>query len=209
MSGIERWIGVVTGVLAIVGVIYIAGVTQAQMETQIADLVKEVDRLRDQGGIKGDTGPPGPAGEKGEPGPAGPEGPPGPAGVAPEGAVLIFDLANGCPTDWAQLADADSRMIIGATSGTETVMNKGLTQYKYRAHEGGEEEVTLTVDTMPKHNHDLHFNNNYLRGGTTHSAIYPIDAASPPSGVPTAPAGEGRPHNNMPPYIALYFCKKD
>ena len=227
MQGIEKWIGVVTGGLAIVGVIYIAGVTQARMETQIADLKEEVDRLRDQGGIKGDTGPPG---EKGDPGPRGllgPQGPVGPKGtpgVAPSGAVVAFDLPNSCPGGWSQMQDLDGRVIVGAQAVRTAA-------FGYRAI-GGEEEHTLTVDEMPSHMHDvgsltIEGNSNYIHRageGITVLAGLPYKFglfSSPETGVANfgshthpivgevAPTGGVSAHNNMPPYIALYFCKKD
>ena len=220
MQGIEKWIGVVTGVLAIVGVIYIAGVTQARMETQIADLVKEVDRLRDQGGIKGDTGPPG---EKGDPGPrglVGPQGPVGPKGtpgVAPSGAVVAFDLPNSCPGGWSQMQDLDGRVIVGAQAVRTAA-------FGYRAI-GGEEKVTLTVAQMPKHQHmnSRRYAMLFANGDET------IDLSSLPvrkidkqarkytdmrqsdknEYYNTKFMGDGKQHNNMSPYLALYFCKKD
>ena len=40
--------------------------------------------------------------------------------------------------------------------------------------------------------------------------IHPTKVSAPkPRNLVTNGMGASEPHNNMPPYIALYFCKKD
>ena len=97
----------------------------------------------------------------------------------------------------------------------------------YRAESsGGELEVTLTVEQMPSHRHRISTNNKTsgihdgLGGGSyPDRGDYGIlrnfaDIRNKPSWdtvLPNVlePTGGSRPHPNMPPYIALYFCKKN
>lgn len=100
---------------------------------------------------------------------------------------------------------------------------------------GGEKEVTLTVAQIPNHNHDIgnHTHNieryyystsgssNYtMTSAGTATVIYgrynesswnvlPNTRAGSISGETiTSSVGEGKSHNNMPPYYALCFIMK-
>lgn len=152
--------------------------------------------------LKGDTG---------NQGKAGPEGPPGPMGLV-EGfanAVVAFDQ-NGCPDGWVQFTDAAGRAIIGAGNGTPSGGTPTpQTSRTYREH-GGEEAVTLTEAHIPNHYHNVPFvpEVSNLSGNS-----YPVmsslkHSATARSHVATGSYGASGAHNNMPPYIALYFCKK-
>lgn len=70
---------------------------------------------------------------------------------------------------------------------------------------GGEATHTLTVDEMPAHNHKLKTKTQSAASGTALSRI-----ASDGTGVDTVieTTGGGQPHNNMPPYIAVYMWKR-
>lgn len=89
-------------------------------------------------------------------------------------------------------------------------------------HVGGSETHKLEKPEMPKHNHavgwsssdalhtitlnntrgdvagDLQFRLTYQREGGQAGRFLMSDFQ-----------GQGRPHNNMPPFVALHFCKKD
>ena len=73
---------------------------------------------------------------------------------------------------------------------------------------GGEAEHTLTVDEMPKHNHDFQasysdiatgseVNGKILAGGDSNQWLWNF--------AKTNDSGWNAPHNNMPPYLAVYM----
>ena len=126
------------------------------------------------------------------------------AGV-PSGAVAAFDLVKGCPSGWSEFKLAAGRFILGVGAGNEDENGDFLTR-RGISEAGGEEEVTLTKEQMPRHGHGMVGelpSREFITGKT-------------PDTVPTSTPGselwlegEDQPHNNMPPYIALYFCKKN
>lgn len=119
-----------------------------------------------------------------------------------EGAVVAFDRSDACPDGWARFQAADGRFIIGVDGDKYRLpYEAGKPVYQL----DGEERVTLTVGEMPVHAHNLRYGagqslaagpNQYLLGQGGHHAQ-------------SHDAGSGSSHNNMPPYIALYFCKKE
>lgn len=153
--------------------------------------------------------------------------------VVPAGAVMAFDLATGCPDGWGDFKDAGGRSVIGAGAG----MNPGTDERdesiqtkKYRQH-GGEEKVTLTDSEIPSHSHGV--GSLSVSSARDFLQAYPDKVPTSSAGDPgiakvtlrsddpnygkhshkltgeTGLFGSGGPHNNMPPFIALYFCKKD
>lgn len=143
----------------------------------------------------------------------------------PRGAVVAFDRSElnlnrdsdgACPEGWVLFRPAGGRFIVGAGSHMNADPNGSpLSSYPTFSDSpelatGGSERHTLTVAEMPSHEHRSSF------GG----ADTAVDIAGLNSGVnwgirrtigpdSTSSAGGGQPHNNMPPFIALYFCKKD
>ena len=135
-------------------------------------------------------------------------------------AIIAYYSDKGekrCPAGWSPYEEAKDRFIIAA-GGKHPFGEKG-----------GEETVTLSGNQMPKHGHIMFTGSgaagqnypnksqhvavsaNISSGGLANANFeYQI---RPGSGVPTrgltGDVGGNQPHNNMPPYIALYFCKKD
>lgn len=100
--------------------------------------------------------------------------------------------------------------LLGAGDSTDTV---GTT--------GGERDHTLTIPEIPSHNHSATL--NFVQGGTLYSvdlaADYPQGSGGTWKGVATGQdynnlvinvgqTGGGQPHNNMPPYLAVYMWKR-
>lgn len=110
-------------------------------------------------------------------------------GSIPDGWA-ICDGTNGTP-------DLRDRFILGA--GT-----------KYTVGEtGGEEEVTLTVDQMPRHNHPIP-----LHGGDAAGTQYTFnttktnDSSTVFNTISSNNTGFSQPHPNMPPYYVLVRIMK-
>jgi len=143
----------------------------------------------------------------------------------PSGLVASFDLPDGCPRGWSTFKEGTARFIIGA--GTE--FDPKYRKWRQRRQGGGvelvdlvsrplrsddgEEAHILSEEEMPRHGHA--YTDNYFHidrpappnsfGGHLH----PMGGRQGSMGPTTAEKGGNGQHNNMPPYIALYFCKKD
>lgn len=74
----------------------------------------------------------------------------------------------------------------------------------------GEEKVTLTVSEMPEHNHTF-MASPYLwneRDGTSNEIISPTAGTAKAVYKTTASVGGSKPHNNMPPFMAVYCWRR-
>ena len=139
------------------------------------------------------------------------------------GAIVAY--VDECPNDWSPYEPATSRFIVGAggkfTQGNKVLHEQGKLSVYDVGVKGGDEFVLLTKDEMPKHRHALPLissNIEYNDAGNGPNTVYfdyrhrkditqRIIISNDDEG--TSESGGGQPHNNMPPYIALYFCKKD
>ncbi|MEO1020768.1 MAG: hypothetical protein AAFY56_24285 [Pseudomonadota bacterium] len=198
-------------VAAIVGTVSAIGWLESFVDDRInsAGVVGPEGPVGDQGpvGLPGEIGPMGPAGEQGIPGPQGPKGEKGDPAELPSGIVVAFDRSAGCPIGWTDLGQSQSSVFGGRVL---VVAQRDDERYSFRAS-GGSETHTLTLPELPAHNHQFSF---VPEVSNLSGAGYPVmsdtrHAASASRQEPTANAGGGQPHNNMQPYIALYFCKKD
>ncbi|MEL7115348.1 MAG: hypothetical protein AAGP08_07105 [Pseudomonadota bacterium] len=140
-----------------------------------------------------------------------------PVAAVPSGAVMAFDVLGGCPAGWRTFKPAQGRTLIGAMTGEglefgfeENADGSPLTEYKHRAH-GGQERVKLTTSQMPDHAHAMLWgrveeqagDGDRVGVGNEISTRHPVRRIHS-----TMSSGQGQPHSNMPPYVALYFCKK-
>lgn len=80
---------------------------------------------------------------------------------------------------------------------------------------GGEASVTLSVSQIPAHKHALAYGPNI--NGEDMGWNYALTASSASnatsgrgwsSNLGTKTEGHGQPHNNMPPYLAVYIWKR-
>ena len=72
---------------------------------------------------------------------------------------------------------------------------------------GGEAAHTLTVDEMPRHNHEVD-NLNASGNATPYMTVQAQDKKGYGGNVQTMYAGGSKAHNNMPPYLAVYMWKR-
>lgn len=121
----------------------------------------------------------------------------------PAGAVMAFDL-SACPTGWTELVSARGRTIVG--------LNPGDASFDTRGETGGEKTHTLTVAEMPSHRHTITIiKGAYHTGrpdypGYLGHGNYNANVAETFTGNND---GGNQPHNNLQPYIAFIYCKKN
>ncbi|WP_139792901.1 hypothetical protein [Pseudophaeobacter leonis] len=111
------------------------------------------------------------------------------AGI-PRNAVVAFDQPN-CPAGWDPYHHADGRFILGL--GDDNSL--GAT--------GGSETHRLTIEEMPTHDHGAVFGGDGGKAGMLNEWSYHASGYER-----MRPAGGGRAHDNMPPFIVLIYCKK-
>ncbi|GEM_PF-4221430 len=126
----------------------------------------------------------------------------------PSGAVVAFDRE--CPNEGWELYDrAGGRFIVGAGHHSNRDTNgKLLTIYSKPRLDGGEEQHTLTVAEIPAHSHPILRTDSKSGDGNFVNWTAMGSPNNKSTGAGTATVGKSQSHNNMPPYIALYFCKK-
>ena len=128
-----------------------------------------------------------------------------PTVLVPASAVVAFHTAS-CPDGWKEVEFTKGRFIVGVGEGSELTPRRLL-------ETGGEERHTLTIEEMPKHAHK-----NILRGyrddkrddygfGGSEFNVHKDPASNLEN--TTVPEGMGKPHNTMPPYVALLYCEKE
>jgi len=113
---------------------------------------------------------------------------------------------------------------VGATNMTITNQSTGYditlpSAYNLTARQlkdnGGEEKVALDVTEMPKHKHGISLPYNDVDGSGETGTITYYGAegytgfnTDTTGGNASTPEGKGVPHNNMPPFCAVYFIIK-
>lgn len=117
-------------------------------------------------------------------------------GAYPVGAIyLSVTDANPAALFGGTWARIGGRFLLGA----DTTYTAGST--------GGEAAHTLTVDEMPKHNHEID-NLNASGSATPFMTVQAQDKRGFGGNVQTMYAGGDGSHNNMPPYLAVFMWKR-
>lgn len=118
-------------------------------------------------------------------------------------AVVAYVSAKGektCPKGWEPFEAAKDRFILGAGAAYPVVGTLG-----------GEAEVSLTEAQLAPHDHRSELQYGWDVNGNGGKERIDVGDGSPWGGrtgyIQTNDAGGGEPHNNMPPFIALYFCQ--
>jgi hypothetical protein len=122
--------------------------------------------------------------------------------LVPSKAVVAFHAAS-CPDGWKEVKFAKGRFIIGVGE------SPGLTN-RTLLEKGGEEQHKLTIEEMPKHKHvkeniGLGKEDEYGFQGSERNVYISSKKMEPIS----EEQGKDKPHNNMPPYVALLYCEKE
>ncbi len=126
----------------------------------------------------------------------------------PSGAVMGFSLSSGCPKGWQLFTPSVGRMIVGAgtVEDNRDINDKLLTSRKLLESGGAE-----TLDQVPRHSHSF----TYQEGSTKKIWYNRTDSgrekkllANFKKTIKTKAAGKTIPDNNMPPFVALYYCQK-
>lgn len=122
----------------------------------------------------------------------------------PRGAVVAFEKE--CPDGWERYHAASGRFLLGAGEDDDT-------GEVYELHDdGGASEHMLTVPEMPEHTHDkdgkllLVMRSRNLTATEVDSKGH--DEINIRHGFDMQPMGENMPHENMPPYYVVNFCKR-
>jgi hypothetical protein len=152
------------------------------------------------------------------------------ATLMPIGAVVAFD--GECPENlgWTRFNEANARFIVGAASKDQ--LDAGPAAFRFgnngiplsprqQKSASGTETVKLEIAHMPSHSHRVStgMGINWHNGFAGSDATYGIDQIfnRTVTGLTRdhghgifdrvlERTGEGVPHDNMPPYIALNFC---
>jgi len=156
----------------------------------------------------------------------------------PANIVVAFDDSNGCPSGWVPFGDADGRMIVGAGSSGGSIPSAETRKYREHGGKEEhvlnvneipthshistiifEDRYVSRFEVQPNVNSPRNAAELPTKGwsdlrmsGEGGDRDYPfslrMETDSRNNTIKDNEVGGSKPHNNMPPYIALYFCKK-
>ncbi len=122
---------------------------------------------------------------------------------APLGVIVAWSgTENNVPEGWS---------ICNGENGTINLQDKFVLGAgpNYPAGEtGGEEEVKLTVKTIPSHSHAVPLQSTTSTGTSVSYITSGSKTGTTNISLPTSGTGGNQPHNNMPPYYTLLYIQK-
>lgn len=123
----------------------------------------------------------------------------------PSGCILAYSgEAETVPEGWA---------VCDGQNGTPDLRGRfilGVSEAHPMGETGGAEEVTLTVDEMPRHSHAYYLakgGKSIVSSSVGNNTGYPY-LSNANSFADAGDMGSNEPHPNMPPYYALIYIMK-
>lgn len=120
-------------------------------------------------------------------------------GQLPTDTVIIVD-DDSCPAGWSPFEPARNRFIVGAGS-----------EHAYRST-GGASTVVLEQPHLPPHRHQIEtFEWGMSINANGAAQRLDMDDGPPWNGLSgrltTTATGQGEAHENLPPFVAMSFCR--
>ncbi len=133
----------------------------------------------------------------------------------PVGSVLMVDRGQGCPAGWTDVALAEPE-IFAARFPVAVGVVEGRDFRGYR-DVGGNERHRLTEAELPPHGHTLPFAFTRLPGEERSTSSFAprlgsgqqVAVAARTGREVTDRTGGAQPLPTTPPYVALFFCRRD
>lgn len=128
----------------------------------------------------------------------------------PKGIVVVSSIpCTNLSGDWSEFSALSGRFPIGVGSATDA---RGEARTFRPNDSGGEYAHQLTISEMPSHNHEngkftylLMSDGNFTERSSDQTAGQPNLVAK---GAIKEQGGD-QAHNNVPPYLAVFFCQRD
>lgn len=132
--------------------------------------------------------------------------------VLPEGMVLMwYGNANEIPKCWKRYNGMNGRFPVcvnNGENGYEAKETDSLSIYQPRAT-AGEEAHLLTIDEMPSHSHPIKYEHVGRRDGAKGALDDTMEGNAYDRSLKTSVEGGDAPHENRPPFCAIYFIIRD
>ena len=151
------------------------------------------------------------------------------------GAVLAFDREDGCPAGWVPFEDAYGRFVVGIGRHTAQDVDGNEVTNLDLGEQGGERTRRLSVKEMPRHAHRVFVEPTRgdaagrpwwipsgevaevgaggLAGGGSSVGRFMYGHGRPYADLSAriliTEEGGSEPYDNMPPFVALKFCKHE
>ena len=124
--------------------------------------------------------------------------------AVPTGSILPFDLST-CPSGWTNYTLANGRVIVGSGSGNVDALGGTLTSRAFGSTGGLEYTTGIPVAALQADQGTASSNDVLAMffGGSLSSSVYGYTA----SAADTTLSGS-KANSNLPPFIALKYCKK-